>query len=347
MEALPATRQQLGETVRELRLFFFAALLTLGMTLILSFNVTWSSQVNVVVGEPAPADVFAPRSHTYTSNILTEKAREQARNAISDSYTALDARIGREQLSQANATFSFIENVYYLSHAHDAHYGVWAVRGFGTAIMHGGATALFAITSEVLTERHRKMNWLYYVPGLIVAFLLHSIFNHFPISPLLSTTVTLLILPTILFVLFERNESSIHNFLEMDFASHRALLQQIQHGEFTGCAAGRFLQDMQCKLAAPVAQEMIDYFVLHTELVLNAESILLAREKGIDVRVGEEITEKLSRMHALEKHIGRAGMRTLRPHLQFTAKDMWEIHLLEDEIAEPHHLPGNPFNRQS
>ena len=236
------------------------------------------------------------------------------------------------------AGFSFIENIYYLHTASDAHYGVWAVRGFGTAIMHGGATALFAIISEVLTERHLKTNGFYYLPGLIVAFLLHSIFNHFPISPALSTVVTLLILPTILFLLFERNSVTIHNFLEMDFASHRKLLRQIQHGELSGCEAGRFLQDMKNKLAAPVVEEMIDYFRLHTELVLSAESILLGREQGIDIEIGADITDKLQKMHALEKHIGRAGLRTLRPHLHFTAKDMWEIHLLEEESVNPHHV---------
>jgi RsiW-degrading membrane proteinase PrsW (M82 family) len=239
------------------------------------------------------------------------------------------------------AGFSFVENIWYLHLASDAHYGVWMVRGFGTAIMHGGATALFAIVSETMTERHLKMNFLYYVPGLIVAFLLHSIFNHFPISPVLSTAVTLLILPTILFLLFERNETTIHNFLEMDFAAHRKLLKQIDHGIFTGCEAGRFLKDMQEKLEAPVAAEMMEYFHLHTELVLNAESILLAREKGVDVDIGAEIQEKLDRMHKLEDHIGKAGLRTLRPHLQFTAKDMWEIHLLEDEVVSPHHAPHN------
>ena len=235
------------------------------------------------------------------------------------------------------AGFSFVENLYYLGQVHDAHYAVWMVRGFGTAIMHGGATALFAIISEVMTERHLKMNPLLYVPGLIVAFLLHSIFNHFPVSPILATAVTLLILPTILFLLFERNEATIHNFLEMDFAAHRRLLRQIQHGEFSGCEAGRFLHDMQQKLAAPVADEMIRYFCLHTELVLSAESILLAREKGIDINIGGEIQSKLREMHELEAHIGTAGLRALRPHLQFTAKDMWEIHLLEDEAAAPHH----------
>ncbi|MFC1720365.1 PrsW family glutamic-type intramembrane protease [Pseudomonadota bacterium] len=234
------------------------------------------------------------------------------------------------------AGFSFVENIYYLNTAVDAHYGVWMVRGFGTAIMHGGATALFAIVSETMTQRHLKMNPLLYLPGLIVAFLLHSIFNHFPVSPVLSTMVTLLILPTILFLLFERDGTTIHNYLEQDFTAHKRLLRQIEHGEYSGCEAGRFLKDMQEKLEAPVANEMLEYFRLHTELVLSAESILLGREQGIDVEVGEQIESRLHRMHELEKHIGRAGLQTLRPHLKFTAKDMWEIHLLEGEAVTHH-----------
>ncbi len=230
-----------------------------------------------------------------------------------------------------------MENIYYLHTASDAQYGVWMVRGFGTAIMHGGATALFAIVSETMTQRHLKMNPLLYMPGLIVAFLLHAIFNHFPVSPVLSTVVTLLILPTILFLLFEHDETTIHNFLETDFATHKKLLRQIEHGEYTGCEAGRFLKDMKEKLAAPVANEMIEYFRLHTELVLSAESILLGREQGVNVEVGEQIESRLRRMHELEKHIGTAGLRTLRPHLKFTAKDMWEIHLLESEAVTHHH----------
>jgi hypothetical protein len=195
---------------------------------------------------------------------------------------------------------------------------------------------LFAIVSETMTQRHLKMNPLLYVPGLIVAYLLHAIFNHFPVSPILSTVVTLLILPTILFLLFERDETTIHNFLELDFATHKKLLRQIEHGEFTGCEAGRFLKDMKDKLEAPVANEMLEYFRLHTELVLSAESILLGREQGIDIEIGEVIQRRLKKMHALEKHIGHAGLRTLRPHLKFTAKDMWEIHLIEGE-ASTHH----------
>ena len=111
MEALPATRQQLRETVRDLRLIVFAIILTAGMTLILSFNVDWSSQVDVVVGEPAPADVFAPRSYNYTSKVLSEREREQARSAVPEIYTPLNPSIGREQLAYANSVFTFIEDV--------------------------------------------------------------------------------------------------------------------------------------------------------------------------------------------------------------------------------------------
>jgi putative nucleotidyltransferase with HDIG domain len=111
MEALPTTTQELRETARHWRLYLFAFLLTLGMTLILSFNVVWSSQVTAVVNEPAPADIFAPRSISYTSQILTDAARENARNSIPNVYTPLDFSIGREQLASVNAIFAFIETV--------------------------------------------------------------------------------------------------------------------------------------------------------------------------------------------------------------------------------------------
>ena len=234
------------------------------------------------------------------------------------------------------AGFSFVENIYYLNMASDAHYGAWFVRGFGTAIMHGGATAIFAILAQTLTERHFKTNPLLYLPGLFAAIVLHSIFNHFPVSPVLSTAVTLLILPTLLFMLFERNTISIHNYLEVDFDSHKRLLRQIEHGNFTGCEAGRFLLDLKQVVAGSAAQDMVYYFHLHTELVLSAEQLLLAREQGLKVSIDKEIIEKLTEFHGLEKSIGKAGMKALRPHLHFSHKELWEVHLLDDE-AHHHH----------
>jgi len=202
--------------------------------------------------------------------------------------------------------------------------------------MHGGATAIFGILAQTLTERHLRMNPLYYLPGLIAAIVLHSIFNHFPVSPVLSTAVTLLILPTLLFLLFEKNTASIHNFLEHDFESHKRLLRQIERGEFTGCEAGRFLLDLQKTVSGSHAKEMVYYFHLHTELIINAEQLLLSREEGIEIEVDGVIVSKLKEMHSLEKTIGKAAMHTLRPHLHFSSKELWEVHLLEDEALHHH-----------
>jgi len=78
------------------------------------------------------------------------------------------------------AGFGVVENFYYLYMASDAHIAVWVVRGFGTAIMHGGVMALFGVMAQVLTERSMKINPLLYLPGFIVAIAFHSVFNHFP-----------------------------------------------------------------------------------------------------------------------------------------------------------------------
>lgn len=111
MESLPAAPRRIGKTLGDFRLVIFAAVLTLGLTFVLSFNLVWTSQVNVVVGEPAPDDVFAPQSLTYTSELLTNAAREQARNGVAAIDTPLNLSIGREQLAQANAVFAFIDTV--------------------------------------------------------------------------------------------------------------------------------------------------------------------------------------------------------------------------------------------
>jgi putative nucleotidyltransferase with HDIG domain len=92
-------------------LWLFTILLTIGMTAILSFNLTPASSINVVIGQPATNDILAPRSLTYTSVLLTAQARQQASATVATIYSPLDLNIGRAQLSLARAVFSFVETV--------------------------------------------------------------------------------------------------------------------------------------------------------------------------------------------------------------------------------------------
>jgi cyclic-di-AMP phosphodiesterase PgpH len=92
-------------------IWVFALVMILGTTLILSINLVGASQVSVTEGQPAATNIFAPRSLTYTSDVLTARAREQARSSVADVYTPLDLSIGRAQLARARAVFSFIDVV--------------------------------------------------------------------------------------------------------------------------------------------------------------------------------------------------------------------------------------------
>lgn len=104
-------RQHWNRFVQGSLLWLFAMALTLGLGLILAFNLVIMNEVAVTLGQPAPADIFAPRSITYVSEVLTQEERELARNAVPEQYTSLDLAIGRARLNLARAVFAFCDVV--------------------------------------------------------------------------------------------------------------------------------------------------------------------------------------------------------------------------------------------
>jgi len=107
MSSDTSLRQQF---IRKSQLWLFIAVIAVGITIILSFNLI-NPEVSVTLGQPAPNDVFAPRTLTYTSDVLTKQSREQARNNVAPIYTPFDPFIGRAQVDKASAIFAFIEAV--------------------------------------------------------------------------------------------------------------------------------------------------------------------------------------------------------------------------------------------
>ncbi len=224
--------------------------------------------------------------------------------------------------------FAVVENFYYLQSAGDAHVAVWIVRGFGTAIMHGGVTAIFAIMSQALTERNMKINPLFYLPGLVAAITFHSFFNHFVLPPILMTMSYLILLPPLLAVVFRKSAEHLHEWLELDFDADARLLQQISSGEFAESKIGRFLNDLRSKFEGPVVVDMLCYLRLYTELALRAKGVLMMRENGLDAPIGERTREKFAEMDYLEDSIGKTGVLALRPFLHMTRKDLWQLYVL-------------------
>ena len=227
------------------------------------------------------------------------------------------------------AGFALVENVVYLTVLGSSSSAVWVVRGFGTAIMHGGAAALFAIISQTLTERQMRINPMYYLPGLVVAVLVHSVFNHFLVAPVLQALGTLLVLPPLLHLVFQRSARTIHEWLELDFDADARLIAMITSGEFTDTRIGCFLQDLRDKFDGPVVVDMLCYLRVYTELAIRAKAALMARENGIELPVGERTREKFEELRFLEQSIGRTGCLAMKPFLLMERKDLWQMQVID------------------
>jgi protease PrsW len=223
--------------------------------------------------------------------------------------------------------FAVVENLYYLAMRPDSQIGVWIVRGFGTAIMHGGATAIFAIISVALSEK--KSSFTAFLPGLVAAAVLHSVFNHFLFLPILSTLGILVTLPPLAWYVFRRSERSVGDWLGADFDADARLLELIDSDDFGSSNLGQYLQSLRSHFRGEVVADMLCYLRLHLELEMLAKGVLLMRETGMEPTLDPEARAKFDELRYLERSIGRTGKRAMQPFLHLNARDLWQIHMLD------------------
>jgi len=73
----------------------------------------WPATVNLQLqaGDISQVDIRAPRTITYQSEILTEQARQRARNAVPKIFDPPQTRVARQQIARADLILQFIEVV--------------------------------------------------------------------------------------------------------------------------------------------------------------------------------------------------------------------------------------------
>jgi hypothetical protein len=226
--------------------------------------------------------------------------------------------------------FALFENLYFLLMRPETHPAVQVIRGFGTAIMHGGATAVFAIVAVSQTERFPD-KWLrVFLPGLVAAVVLHSVYNTLLVRPVLATLGILMLLPPLLYFAFEHSEKNLRDWLESDLDSDLQLIESINAGEFLDSHAGRYLQSLQDRFDGPVVADMLCYLRVHVELAMRAKGVLMMRESGFEEPpLDDEVRSQIEELHFLEGSLGRSGLLALRPIVMATGKDLWQLQWLE------------------
>lgn len=224
--------------------------------------------------------------------------------------------------------FAILENLFYLRIAPDMLLGTWIVRGFGTAIMHGGATAIFAIVSHTLIGQHPSKGAIVLLPGFVLAVIVHSIFNHFFFAPIVNTVIVLATLPVLLTVVFQQSEKSVADWLGMGFDADTELLELINSGAFSASKVGMYLESLKGKFAGPVVVDLLCYLRLHTELSMRAKGLLMMREQGFMDKTGAETKAKLEELKFLESSIGTTGLLAIKPFMRMSQKDLWQFYML-------------------
>src|SRR5438270_1440946 len=143
------------------------------------------------------------------------------------------------------AGFSVVENILYLVRFPDYGAGVWLVRGFGTAIMHGATLAILAAIAHELAERENReaasefdFHWWWFLPGYLVAVALHTAFNQFPDRPLIAMLAAIIVAPLVLIAIFYFGTQDAERWLVAESAEHRAQLEALRAGRWPDGPAG-------------------------------------------------------------------------------------------------------------
>ena len=194
------------------------------------------------------------------------------------------------------AGFAVVENLFYLPAISATGLAAAAVRGFGTAIMHGGCTAIFGLVSIHRAEIAESQTFRTFAPGLALAILIHLLYNQGFLPPLIATAALLIVLPLMLSLIFWRSEEALKNWVGTKLDKDMDLLNMIATSTFSGSRAGKYLRALENTFDPLVLGDMLCYLQLSLELSAQAKGDLLLREMGFPLTADPELPGRLKEL---------------------------------------------------
>lgn len=225
--------------------------------------------------------------------------------------------------------FAFLENIYYLQDP-DATVWTWIVRGFGTAVMHGGSTAILAMVARAFHNRSDAFRPHLVLPGLVLSVVLHSLYNHFILQPLLATALIMLVFPYMAVTIFQQSERDTRSWLGSGFDTNQELLRAVRSGHVSQTPVGKYVFTLRSRFSPDVIVDMMCLLRLRAELGIRAKGLLMMREAGFDAAPSSDpaVRHTFEEVRYLEKNIGRTGMLALHPFIHTSRRDLWQLNLL-------------------
>jgi protease PrsW len=229
------------------------------------------------------------------------------------------------------AGFAVLENLTYIPDLSASGLAASLVRGLGTAMMHGGATAIFGTVSANVSEIRGSRSALTFLPGLAMAIVIHELYNQPLWRPVMAAVTVLVILPIVIAFIFWRSEKVLEKWLGMKLDKDIDLLQMIATGTFGNSPVGKYMRSLESTFTPVILGDMLSYLHLSLELSARAKGDLLRREMGFPVDPDAELPGQLKELKFLESQIGRAGKMALAPLLGQSRRDIWELQQLTEK----------------
>ena len=142
------------------------------------------------------------------------------------------------------------------------------------------------------------------------------------------TLLQLILLPLLIYIVFKRSEQSLRNWMEVGFNTDVQLLEYISTGMVATTRIGKYLQTLKKNFPGEIVADMLCYIRLYLELAIRAKGILLMQESGFKVTLEKDVQEKFQELKYLEHSLGKTGKRALSPVFQISARDLWQLYLL-------------------
>ncbi len=222
--------------------------------------------------------------------------------------------------------FALVENLYYAWAFAGEPASVWVVRAFGTAVMHGGSTALFGIVAVLIREKAGSARSAAEPLALVLPVAIHVLFNSHLVSPLAASAGILAGVPILLVVAFQQGEASLRRWVRERLDQDIDLVESIAEGTLHSTRYGQYLSSLLSAFPPMIVADMVRVLELRAELSLRAKGNFLRREVGLpDPEPDAGDVARLEELNELGSRIGRTGMLALRPLMADRAGDLWEI----------------------
>ena len=142
------------------------------------------------------------------------------------------------------------------------------------------------------------------------------------------SALLMVVMPVLFVAVFDASAKATRSWLGTSLDTQMELLDLLVCGDVRQNRVGTYLQALRQHVAPAVLGDMLCYLRIYLELAMRAKVLLIARQAGMELEVGEDERANLEELRYLEKSIGSVGRLALEPFLPRNSRELWQVYML-------------------